>query len=393
MAGSSFAALSVMSRRGTSATHGTPADAGAAIGAVPIGSIPDEPPARPASGSTALPPRVSAASPFAKIVQAQADAQDTVQPREYRSSDSPLAAHVASTDREEHRRGRRDIHAVKTVARLVTAIARKPGSGMPNTVKSQHLAGLLRSAGQAAQRIAASIATVDAHRPWVKAAATEAACTLVASQWESDRDNEVKPIEVQLAAVEGVFREAAADAALRETLDDLGAHGYVEASAPDVAQARVELSLRMAAWDLYSSVTHALLGRGEFRYTYGRTPTQIVQRLLPEVVAIARHSAIRTDNLDLCTAHMQGSLRRVADLLGAEYVSRTRALMDWIADESIDNDEYQRRVARGNERFEAGIAEDLVEWTRANFMAIEAMAPNLLDDAMADEQPVQRPSR
>lgn len=392
MAGSSFAALSVMSRRGTSATHGAPAEGGAAIGAVPIGTIPDEPSARSAA-AVSLPPRVSPASPFAKIVQAQADVQEAAPAREYRSSDSPLAAHIACTDREEHRRGRRDIHAVKTIARLVTAIARKPGSGMPNTVKSQHLANLLRSAGQAAQRIAASIATVDAHRPWVKAAATEAACTLVAAQWENDRENEVKPVEVQLAAVEAVFREAGTDGGLRQTLDDLGAQGYVEASATDVAQARVELSLRMAAWDLYSSITHPLLGRGDFRYTYGRTPTQIVQRLLPEVVAIARQSSIRTDNLDLRTAHMQGSLRRIADLLGAEYVSRTRALMDWITDETIDNDEYQRRLARGNERFEAGIAEDLVEWTRTNFMAIEAMAPNLLDDAMADEQPVQRPNR
>ena len=392
MAGSSFAALSVMSRRGTSATQGAPGDGGAAVGKVPIGTIPDEPPARPAA-PTSLPPRVSPASPFAKIVQTQAEAQEAASAREYRSSDSPLAAHIASTDREEHRRGRRDIHAVKTVARLVTAIARKPGSGMPNTVKSQHLASLLRSAGQAAQRIAASIATVDAHRPWVRAAATEAACTLVAAQWENDRDNEVRPVEVQLAAVEAVFRDAGTDGVLRETLDDLGTHGYVEATVPDVAQARVELSLRMAAWDLYSSVTHPLLGRGDFRYTYGRTPTQIVQRLLPEVVAIARQSAIRTDNLDLRTAHMQGSLRRIADLLGAEYVSRTRALMDWIADEKIDNDEYQRRLARGNERFEAGIAEDLIEWTRTNFLAIEAMAPSLLDDAMADEQPVQRPSR
>lgn len=275
---------------------------------------------------------------------------------------------------------RRDMNAAKVLTRLVMAIVRKPGSGVPDGVKSKALAGLLRETRGAAERLVSSIAPLDANKGWIMAAAQEAAATMVASRWESDPSTEPQPIIEHIEVLESVFHLAEEDAGLRATLDDLGASRYVESTDPTIASARVELSARMAFWDLLGWVNHPSLGAGIERYTYDRPATQIVEMLAPDLVSIAREGNIRIDSLDLRTTHMQSSLRRLADLMGAEYVARTRQLMNWIAEEGISDDVHQDRRAEAKAQFETRVLPDLVDWTRRNFMAVESMAARYSED-------------
>jgi hypothetical protein len=286
---------------------------------------------------------------------------------------------------------RRDMNAAKVLTRLVMAIVRKPGSGVPDGVKSRALSNLLRETRDAAGRLVSSISPLDANKGWVMSAAQEAAVTMVATRWEADPSTEPQSIAEHLEVLEDVFRIAETDATLRGTLDDLGAARYVEAVDPVVAASRVDLSARMALWDLLGWVNHPSLGASGARYSYDRPAVQIVELMAPELMAIARDGNIRIDNLDLRTSHLQSSLRRLADLMGAEYVARTRVLMNWIAEEGISEQVHHERREQAGNQFETRVLPDLIEWARRNFMAVESMAARLSEDTDdKSERPIPR---
>lgn len=349
--------------------------------------------------ASTLPPAAAAAprraadseSPLSRAaLQREIQQARQERPRVYEAAPSPFASAVREQDRAAMRDGRRDMHSAKIVARLVAAIARKPGSGVPNPIKSQYLTTMLRRAREAGERIAAYVAPSDAHRGWVQAMATEAAVTIVAGQWESDPDDEMLPVESQVDILEEVFRRARSDEGLALAMERLGESAeYVEADGMDIAEARLRVSASAAAWKLYGYVVDASLGHGAFRYHYDRTPADIVARLLPDVIAIARDNQIATNSLDLRTAHLQGSIGRVADLMGAEYVSRTRQIMNWISEVGISEEDYAARLQTARGMFESKVVPNLVEWTRRNFEAVEALASKLMEvngNAQVDSQ-------
>jgi hypothetical protein len=299
---------------------------------------------------------------------------------------SPFAALAAESS------SRRNLNALKVLSRLVAAIARRPGSSAPQALKAQHLAQLITQVQHNAQRLAVSVAPLDAHRGWVRAAAMEAATTIVASQWESDPHGESAPLEVQIEALEAVFDLTRDDASLDAALNDLSEDSYAQATDEAVAATRVELSSRLAAWDLYGHVSSPLLGQGGYRFTYGRKPAEVVALLLPQALTIARESPARFVTLDVATTHAQACIRRCADLLGAEYVSRTRALMNWIVQDGISDQEFNKRFKEGCDGLEGNILPAMVESARSNFLAIESMAVRGLEENVkhgetTDEQP------
>lgn len=297
---------------------------------------------------------------------------------------SPFAALAAESS------SRRNLNALKVLSRLVAAIARRPGSNAPQALKAQHLVQLISQVQHNAQRLALSVAPLDAHRGWVRASAMEAAASIVASQWESDPHGESTPLEVQIEALEAVFDLTRDDPSLSEILNDLSENSFAQATEDSVAVTRVELSSRLAAWDLYSHVSSPLLGQGGYRFTYGRKPAEVVALLLPQALTIARESPARFVTLDVVTSHMQACIRRCADLLGAEYVSRTRALMNWIAQDGISDQEFNKRFKAGCDGLEGSILPAIVESARSNFLAIESMAVRGLEETVKhddDEHP------
>lgn len=286
---------------------------------------------------------------------------------------------------------RRNLHTAKVLARLVSAILLRPATEpLSAQAKAEQLAHLLASATAAADRLLTSLAPLDTHRGWLRANAMEAAVQMLVSQWESDADQENASIDSQLDVLEAVFSQARLDEHLDEALQALDEARYEQAEATDVAVDRIKLSASLAAWDLYGSVTHARLGKGSYRFTYGVKPEQIVARLLPHALAMAREFGMSCANLDVSTSHHQACIRRAAQLIGAEYVARTRLLMNWIAADEVDDLEYRRRHDQGCAALETQIVPAVVECAHENFKAIQEIVQRR---APPSEDPLDAPHK
>jgi hypothetical protein len=406
--------LSIAARKGATATHGAPPVRRLTTAAGMIGALPSMPPDQShASDSTTDSPITSGSVPASAPASSQAFAELAEAGRSIFAEMSTKHQASRDTSREAPSKGpstaatpapspfaalaaesssRRNLNALKVLARLVAAIARRPGSNAPQALKAESLAQLITKVQQSAQRLALSVAPLDAHRGWVRASAFEAAASIVASQWESDPYGETAPLEIQIEALEAVFELARDNSALNAALEDFSHDAYAQATDETIAASRVELSTRLAAWDLYGHVTSPVLGQGTYRFTYGKKPAEVVALLMPHAVSIARESQARYVTLDVVTTHFQACIRRCADLLGAEYVSRTRALMNYIAQDGITDQEYQQRHAVGCRGLEETILPAVVDSARQNFLAIEALAGRGLEETAkhgeaVDEQP------
>jgi len=391
-----FSALNLAARRGGANTLGTPAVRATTAAAGVIGSVTEDPPNGEQSGQQSGLPAMPS-SVFAHLAEPPAPAQSSGAPGAPGAAATSAApspapspapssafAHLAAQSAAQSAAqadSRRNLSAMKVLSRLVAAIAKRPGSGASQTLKASHLAALLKQVNECAHRLATSVAPLDAHRGWVRGSATQAAAHLVASQWEAPIPEERIPLEQQVQALEGVFSQARQDESLSQALDHLGNFSYEHATSAQVADQRVQLSVRLAAWDLYQHVTSAVLGQGSYRFTYQRTPAELVGLLLPHALSMAREAQTHVAaDLDVATAHLQSCIRQCADLLGTEYVSRTRALMNWVTQDDISTAEFQTRRAEACESLQTSIVPAVVHSARSTFQAIEAMASSGLEE-------------
>lgn len=331
-------------------------------------------------------PKVSHApgSSFAGLssLAASRSIPETPQPRTYADPTGGLAAlERKGLNSGQERSARKDVHAIKVVTRLVRAIAFRPGSDAMPRVKTEVLVKMLAEVAQASADVALAVAPVDAHRGWVQAMCTEAMAELVAARAENDTIGEPLDIGDAVNAVKSVFESTDTKDMIAGAVAGLMAEsGYVEATSESIAADKVRVSIGLASWDLYDNVMSPRLGVEAFRYTYEHSPQDIVALLTEESVRIAREMNIRSSSLDSRTMHLQGSIRRVAALMGAEYVNRTRQIMNWIgADEN--EQEYERRCAEAKTTLKSVLIPQIVQLARSNFIAIESIAPQLLEES------------
>lgn len=111
---------------------------------------------------------------------------------------------------------------------------------------------------------------------------------------------------------------------------------------------------------------------------------------MPALVAIAKEGNIRVGSLDLRTTHFQSSIRRLAELMGAEYISRTQLLLAWIEEPGQGQMEADRRRNEAWQQFEGRICADLVAWVRSNFLAVERSASKMMEDTKDELTPAER---
>ena len=279
------------------------------------------------------------------------------------------------------RSARKDVHAVKIVTRLVRAIAFRPGSDANPRVKTEVLSTMLGEVHRAASAVAIAAAPLDAHRGWVQAMCAEAMAELVAARSENDTFGEPLDIDQAVSAIKNVFETSDSTEMVAEAIANMMTDsGYVEATSEAIAVDKVRVSIGLASWDLFDNVVHPRLGVEAFRYTYAHKPEEIVALLVEETVRIAREMNIRTSSLDSRTMHLQGSIRRVAALIGSEYVNRTRQIMNWIGENDTE-EEYQRRNVEAQESLKTVVIPQVVALARHNFIAIEQIAPQLLEES------------
>jgi hypothetical protein len=161
---------------------------------------------------------------------------------------------------------------------------------------------------------------------------------------------------------------------------------YAEVTHPDIAKFRVSVSAANAAWTLFDWVTHERLSldpSGDMPsrfFTHGMDKADVVNMMLVKCVDECRALNAQVESADLRTAHLQSSIARMSNLMGAEYVTQTRKVMNWIADPAISDAEYQARLSKAGADFESRIFPLIADLARVNFIRIEQGAFRAIED-------------
>ena len=269
---------------------------------------------------------------------------------------------------------RKSLQAAKVLAPLVAAISFRPGSGAAPAQRSAGLSELLVSVHQNAYKTAEAVsdALKEDVPSWLVTQLMQSYAVIMARRWE--RQGDVDP-GILGRAMGQLLSTRSAEVA--ELIKGASEDAYIEVDGPDVARYRIAASVTGAAWTLFDWVTHDRLAMdpagnmpSEF-YTYGLEPSEIVNRLLVRCVDECRALVIQTDSADLRTAHMQSSINRMSQLVGAEYVTQTRQVMNWIGEAGISDEEFAARLSSATNELDSRILPHVFEWARVNFLRIE----------------------
>lgn len=383
----SFSALARTSKRGVSLTSGsnltnelTPSMSIGAVDDYLIDSVPHE--GRASSFGLVTPIQ---RDPFAELVRGSGD--DTPINRDYPQStpSSPFdGLSRDGVDVRQEQSARNDIHAIKVVTRLIEGISFNPGSKAPDGVKSATLRDQLVQVHLFAQQIAQAAEPDRLNRTWVIAQCSEAVAELIAHRSEqlgmnnrlknaeSSSPTNFNDVKDQVAAVCHVLQSAQTSSSVMQALDGLAQSRYVEATDSSIVRDRLSVSIASATWALHEKV----LSSG---FLYGLEPIQVIELLTAGMVSAAAESNISISSIDMRTAHLQGSIKRLSGLIAVEYLSKSQKVVQWIDDGILvgEND----RSSRANESFKTEILPEILMNARRNFIAIEKIAPKLLEQA------------
>lgn len=289
---------------------------------------------------------------------------------------SALAEKVKTSSPKE---ARINIVAVKTLTPLVASISFYPGNAADPAMKSAALANMIVKIQKAADDIVLAMGPTISNTGWAHGQVMQMLASIAAKQWETRGRIDLDSAVTQILTV---TRNPTAE--LQSALDAYADSDlYLEVDSPDVAQSRITMSVTNAAWDLYDWVTREGLCLKEspsMGFSYERPVDQIVELLLGRIIDEARAMQIQVNSTDLQVAHLQGSIRRLANLVGAEYVTQTNALLTWIQDPNIQASERARRHTAVVEQFESNVVPQVMEWARINFVGIEHKARKLMEE-------------
>lgn len=277
------------------------------------------------------------------------------------------------------RLARTNMAAVKALTPLVASISFYPGNSAEPTLKSSALASLIVKVQQAANGILLAMGPSASNIDWARGQIMQVLANIAAKQWEAVGQVDLEPAVSRMTQLLQSHSEE-----LQSALDSFnGADAYVEARTPDIAKARVLLSVTSAAWDLYEWVTRdslRLQKQPSRFFSYDRPVDQIIEILMGRVINEARGMQIQVNSVDLQVSHLQGSIRRLVHLAGAEYVTQTNAILAWIEDPGIDSAERERRYQAAVDQFESRVVPRIMEYVHVNFVGIEHRARKLLMD-------------
>lgn len=375
---SSFAALARQSKRGVVPTLGTELDAVGGVGIaspMSIGAVDDD-------GPVASP---IARNPFSQLKRGTIESE-TPAPRTYEPPASAFSGLVTAGSAASDHALRKDIYAVKVVTTLVQGIAFAPGSTSPDKVKTAALRDQLVQVHRLAEQLAK--ATADGSnpvRPWMISQCSEVVAGVIArsSERNSGKVGADRLASAQVDAVVAVLHNAQSDQTLALALDAMSNNEYQPVKDIHDVRDRVVVSIAAATWDLSDRIS-------ESGFLYGQDLVDLVEALSKDMVKVASDSNVAISNVDMQTAHLQGSIRRLASLIGAEYASRTKRVVRWIEEGVAEGD--LGREAKANASFTKDILPEILTNARRNFVSIEKFAPKLIEDARQVTANSERPA-
>lgn len=281
------------------------------------------------------------------------------------------------------RQAKVSIAAAKALTPLVAAISFHPGSRSELAEKSKALADLVTQVQAAATDVAIAIGPNVASNDWARGQLMMAISSVAAQQWEKTGAANISDIGSCMGMA---FREPSPE--LQSALDGFEqGEKYVEANSSENYKARLSVTVCSAFWDLHDWITHKSLqlnapdstGTMPSRFfSYGLPISDVLEALMKRIIDEARGFELLISSSDLKLAHLQGTIRRLTQIAGAEYVTQTVAIHQWVND-SANDVEHQKRMTQVKNQFESHLVPRVMEWARANFAAIETRAIAMLE--------------
>lgn len=356
-----------------------PAASGAQTSSAPSAadtvSVSEIPNARPELGA--------AKSRFARLAPAKPSPEDEVGHVVVEKPVSGRFGSLADHDRSATKGARINMAAVKALTPLVASISFFPGTSAEPTMKSSALASLIVKVQKAASDIVLAMGPTVSNVDWARGQIMQELAKIAAKQWETAGKVDLDKAVTQMLAV---LRSPSIE--FQSALDAYsGGDTYMEARTPDVAKARLSVSVSSAAWELYDWLTRDSLRLKDqpFKvFSYGRSMDDVVELILGRVIDEARGMQIQIGSTDMQLSHLQGSIRRLVQLAGAEYVTQTNAILSWIDAPEIDAPEHDRRLAAAVDQFETHVVPRIMEYVHVNFAGIEHRARKLMEEPGAD---------
>jgi hypothetical protein len=341
-----------------------------------------------AGESIALPnPRPEIGAPksrFGKLTAKPANPDEEVGPAVVEPAAGGRFGSLVDHDRSVAAKGARiNMAAVKALTPLVASISFFPGASAEPTMKSSALANLIVKVQKAASDIVLAMGPTTSNVDWARGQVMQELAKIAAKQWETSGRVDLESAVTQMMAV---LRTPSVE--LQSALDSYaGADAYMEARTPDVAKARLSVSVSSAAWELYDWMTRESLrlkDQPSKVFSYDRPIDDVVELVLGRVIDEARGMQIQVNSADLQLSHLQGSIRRLVQLAGAEYVTQTNAIIAWIDSSDIESAERDRRLSAAVEQFETHVVPRIMEYVHVNFAGIEHRARKLMEEPGGD---------
>lgn len=299
------------------------------------------------------------------------------------SSERPWRQFVDTSRTREAVTMKQSMAAAKVLTPLVAAVSFAPGSDSPGAKKSKALSDMLVGVHHVARETAEAISDqIGKDVPsWMVTQLMQGLSVAIATHWQRGEGADMAGLAENMRQI---FSKESGD--LAELVRGASEDAYVEVDHPDIARFRISVSSANAAWSIYDWVTHPKLqiaeeGDSPSRFfSYGQPLHELVTKILTRVVNECRGLVAQVESADLRTAHMQSAIARMSNLVGSEYVTQTRRVMDWIRDPSISEDAYKDRYASAERELDDKLLPQIIEYARVNFLRIEQGAFRAIEE-------------
>lgn len=274
----------------------------------------------------------------------------------------------------------------KVLTPLVAAVAFAPGSASPAADRRAALTATLVATQTIAENVAGAYEGVTGKvvPQWIKTQLMAAVAEQIAKRIEKQRspltEDQIQAFSDDLSLIS---REQAG--LLKEVVESACNDAYRPCKSKDDARSRLSVTMASCAWRMFDWVCHERLSidpKGEHPsrfFSYGLDADRIVQDLLRSAVDQASAFIVNPEDPDLRVAHLQNSINRFTNLIGAEYVTRTRAIMNWIGEDGLTAQDAQARSRQACERFAIDTLPRILEHARSTFAYIENGAAQVAD--------------
>lgn len=295
----------------------------------------------------------------------------------------------SAVDMPKVKQAKVNMAAAKALTPLVAAISFNPGSRSEPAVKSKALAELVCKVQESTTDVALVMGPYFANNDWARGQLMITLAGVAAQQWEKYGSVNLDQIG---SCMGGAFKDPSIE--LQSALESFDkGDAYKTADTPDIAKARLSVTICSAAWEINDWVTHERLrlkgsstekfSNGESFpapsrvFSYNLQTSEIVETLLSRIIDESRAFEIQVQDADMRLSHLQGTVRRMSQLAGAEYVTQTAAIFQWIND-ATNEEEQARRQQMAQDQFHTHLVPRVMEWTRANFASVEHGAQRIL---------------